>query len=388
MASSSSCHGEAAKLPDEPTPRYSDEEVETVAMVLANFDRYMLGSNMWLALNPTEGFTLHHPEQTLAVRLAPLLRYGPESLDTLLQEAGIKSKSILQLTKTLQHKRLDGTPLLIAKRDSLRYGRVHCLLFGAADPASSPDNQLDEPGSPASPIANTHRALEALLRSKTLRSAGPAASAAPPDTLRTPVPLLLTAPPPRTQPRQTLRHILDALAVPRPHCDASGACLPASLLDYSFTVGLEHMSAGSSKRRQLLQAAAAVTHWALAALAPEPMVTAAALTEPPKRAGTDPMRTALSTSKPPTGRRLMQLLSESHLAQSLVRAYICAEQRGEKVSVKAQILAPLTTQYSLRVFNECFVDGPSSVQVQCKRRARRHSPPPADTPRQRPRRRG
>jgi hypothetical protein len=115
------------------------------------------------------------------------------------------------------------------------------------------------------------------------------------------------------------------------------------------------MSAGSSKRRQLLQAAAAVTHWALAALAPEPMVTAAALTEPPKRAGTDPMRTALSKSKPPTGRRLMQLLSESHLAQSLVRAYICAEQRGEKVSVKAQILAPLTTQYSLRVFNECFV---------------------------------
>lgn len=180
MASSSSCHGKAAKLPDEPTPRYSDEEVETVAMVLANFDRYMLGSNMWLALNPTDGFTLHHPEQTLAVRLAPLLRYGPESLDTLLQEAGIKSKSILQLTKTLQHKRLDGTPLLIAKRDSLRYGRVHCLLFGAADPASSPDNQLDEPGSPASPIANTHRALEALLRSKTLRSAGPAASAAPP----------------------------------------------------------------------------------------------------------------------------------------------------------------------------------------------------------------
>ena len=66
------------------------------------------------------------------------------------------------------------------------------------------------------------------------------------------------------------------------------------------------------------------------------------------------LRSVLSTSTPPRGRRLLDLIAQSPMAKSLVYSYICAEQRKDQVRVLAQILSPLTAGYSLRIFDECF----------------------------------
>ena len=118
------------------------------------------------------------------------------------------------------------------------------------------------------------------------------------------------------------------------------------------------MSATSGGRRNLMQAGS-VAVYQLDALAPDPLATAAALSATPKRSRPDSsagagLRSALATSTPPRGRRLLDLIAQSPMAKSLVYSYICAEQRKEPVRVLAQILSPLTAGYSLRIFNECF----------------------------------
>ena len=115
------------------------------------------------------------------------------------------------------------------------------------------------------------------------------------------------------------------------------------------------MSVSSSGRRELLRAAAAATFHVLNALAPEPLVTAAALAERPKRTKqADPMRLTLSEPKAVGKPQLLDLIAKSELARELVYSYVCAAQRKEPWAVKAQILSPFTAQYSLRLFNESF----------------------------------
>ena len=124
-------------------------------------------------------------------------------------------------------------------------------------------------------------------------------------------------------------------------------------------MGLSNMSATSGGRRNLMQAGSVAVYHVLDALAPDPLATAAALSASPKRSRPDSsagagLRSVLSTSTPPRGRRLLDLIAQSPMAKSLVYSYICAEQRKEPVRVLAQILSPLTAGYSLRIFNECF----------------------------------
>ena len=57
------------------------------------------------------------------------------------------------------------------------------------------------------------------------------------------------------------------------------------------------MTAASGGKRQLVQAAAALTYHALAALAPEPLETAAALARPPRRGAGDALRQRLCESR-------------------------------------------------------------------------------------------
>ena len=108
-----------------------------------------------------------------------------------------------------------------------------------------------------------------------------------------------------------------------------------------------------------MQAGSVAVYHVLDALAPDPLATAAALSATPKRSRPDSsagagLRSVLSTSTPPRGRRLLDLIAQSPMAKSLVYSYICAEQRKEPVRVLAQILSPLTAGYSLRIFDECF----------------------------------
>ena len=57
------------------------------------------------------------------------------------------------------------------------------------------------------------------------------------------------------------------------------------------------MTTTSGGQRQLVQAAAALTYHALAALAPDPLETAAALVQPPKRGQGDALRQRMSESR-------------------------------------------------------------------------------------------
>ena len=112
--------------------------------------------------------------------------------------------------------------------------------------------------------------------------------------------------------------------------------------------GLSEMLPSSGGRRQLVQAAAALIFHALGVLAPEPLETAAALTQPQKRGQRDALRQRLCANREPTGRALLELVARSPLARDLVHSYVSASQRKEKMMAKAQILAPFTAQYSLK----------------------------------------
>jgi hypothetical protein len=118
-------------------------------------------------------------------------------------------------------------------------------------------------------------------------------------------------------------------------------------------MGLEAMSPTSGGRRELITVASVAVHVVLSLIAPEPLATAAALAVPRQR-NVDPLRAALATSAQPKGRRLLDLIAASPMAKSLVHSFIAATDRKERAAAKAQILAPFTRQYSLRIFNECF----------------------------------
>lgn len=158
----------------------------------------------------------------------------------------------------------------------------------------------------------------------------------------------------------TLREILASLHVSPPYLDAAGAQVSARLLNKRFNKGLgapelSGMSTTSGGRRELLAVASMAVHAVLSLLAPEPLATAAALAAPRQRnVDADPLRAALITSAQPKGRRLLELIAASPLAQSLLESWQAATARKERAATKAQILAPFTRQYSLRLFNECF----------------------------------
>jgi hypothetical protein len=159
-------------------------------------------------------------------------------------------------------------------------------------------------------------------------------------------------------PHMTLRQILAALGRPTPYVDASGARIGAATLDRSFHTGLGGMSATSGGRYQLVAAAASAVHAVLAVLAPDPLLTAAALATPSRsasRSAAEPLRRALAApAAEPTGRARLAFLARSELALSLVHSYVAATKRGEKMAIRAPILAAFTGDYTLNSFNQTF----------------------------------
>ena len=125
--------------------------------------------------------------------------------------------------------------------------------------------------------------------------------------------------------------------------DASGEPISERMLSRKFLVG--YAACDSETRRRLLSAAAALVHTVLLQLAPEPLQTAEQLTREMRGVATpDPLRLTLSkarTDKPPR-RRLLQLLSQSGLAQSLIESYVAAVERKEKMAVRSVVAHTLS----------------------------------------------
>ena len=118
--------------------------------------------------------------------------------------------------------------------------------------------------------------------------------------------------------------------------DASGECVSERTLNRKFVTG--YRDSDSDTRGRLLNAAAVVVHTALEQLSPAPLQTAEELTREVRGvAHPDPLRLALSkarTDKPPR-RRLLQLLAQSGMAQSLIVSYMAAVERKEKMAVRS-----------------------------------------------------
>ena len=125
--------------------------------------------------------------------------------------------------------------------------------------------------------------------------------------------------------------------------DASGEPISERMLSRKFLVG--YAACDSETRRRLLSAAAALVHTVLLQLAPEPLQTAEQLTREMRGVATpDPLRLTLSkarTDKPPR-RRLLQLLSQSGLAQTLIESYVAAVERKEKMAVRSVVAHTLS----------------------------------------------
>ena len=202
------------------------------------------------------------------------------------------------------------------------------------------------------PLGATHRVLATWAARKRLRSSGDAMET---EQAQSATPAAATVPPVFVQatPRMSVSVILTALGASKPFVDASGERLPDSLLGRTFESGLDALESPGMKWN-LLQAASAVVFHALSALAPDPLATAAALAQPKRASSVDRLRLTLAEPHVPTGRSLLELIANSDVAKSLLHSYVSAQQRKEKMAVKAQILAPFTAQYSLRLFNQCF----------------------------------
>jgi len=162
--------------------------------------------------------------------------------------------------------------------------------------------------------------------------------------------------------RQTVRQIFQTIAPNLRIRDASGSALPAYLLDTKFLQGYDESS--TLLRRRMLAAASALMHAVLAKLAPLPLATARQLADPPKRSAAqvaaDPFRNALMGGASSSKRRFMTQLASSGVVQSLVVSFSAAEARKATTAEKAQILAPLTASFTLRLFNEIFRPSPMS----------------------------
>ena len=146
-----------------------------------------------------------------------------------------------------------------------------------------------------------------------------------------------------------------------PPVDAQGRPLARRLLRRHFVTGLQPecdggMAETSGGRRELLTAAAALVYAVLDLLAPAPLSTAAALAVPPKRRADkpDPMRSALVCVAKPNASQKRDIITASDMAWQLVNSYVAATQRNAKMAEKAPILAALTGDYNLRLFNTRF----------------------------------
>mgnify|MGYP006137204245 CR=1 FL=1 len=339
-------------LDDEPA--VSEDDKLAMLRVLSNPETFKLESNTWFTLDPTEEFSAKHAAHCLPTLLAPLLsRQAFHQVLTELRIIGPTSHRATALESLFATYRDPELPdLIIAKGATSGRTKVRCIAYGAREPPVSVDEQLAASTRGLRAIQMTQQAL--LAHRPQTRSAQPPAAAAQREAeLRAALPPP-PAPPP-SAPRLSLGAIITALGVPKPHLDSSGNALSPALLNRTFATGLEQMSVSSSGRRELLRAAAAATFHVLNALAPEPLVTAAALAERPKRTKqADPMRLTLSEPKAVGKPQLLDLIAKSELARELVYSYVCAAQRKEPWAVKAQILSPFTAQYSLRLFNESF----------------------------------
>ena len=326
--------------------------------VLAHPEKYNLEPRVWFALNAPASLVASHPAHTLAARLG--MHNQLERLQDMLREAfgaNVRAHTIANKLNAIRscERSMRSTPnserLLVSKTSTMSLGirKVSWIAFGETNLASSPSDQLAADSRLPQP-SSASRTLQMIICHNQRNTRCNAEKQT--DNGELPLPSST----PTAQPRSSLRELLLALGRQAPFCDASGEPLPDWLLDRSFHIGIDEMTDTSEGRRHLLRAASALVFHALDALTPAPLTTAAALAKAPKRddTGKDPLRLAISAPNPPQGRKLLKFLAAQPMSQSLVTSYVSASRLQQKMAVKAQILAPFTSQYSLRMFNECF----------------------------------
>ena len=325
-----------------------------VLRVLTHPTMFAFKSGIWYAINPPDDLVNQAPEHTLAGRLG----LSQAALHAQLVVLGLGQNREATWKKTI------GASIFFEKIAIGTRPNVHFIAFGI-QPLFSPKDQI-KPLSLLAQPAVVSKSIDAVAKLKRPRVASPeaqrkpaaATAAAASSAAASAASSSIAAsgagtPAPRRS--KTLAEIFDALGCERPFLDSAGKALRPALLTRRFLTAYADMAPGSGPRAELLVVASAAVHAVLSLIAPDPLGTAAAIAVPrQRRVDADPLRKALVTAAQPKGRQLDKLIAGSPLAQSLIKSYRATVQRKEPMAVRAQILAPLTAQYSLRVFNECF----------------------------------
>lgn len=341
-------------------------DVKQLLYALANPEWSHLGFGIWYAIDPSNQLMEQYEDHCLALRLgitsAELLsRLGLAKLGTMKAASWAK---MLNLARCDTLSRLDvRTELTKARFGKVRWVQFSRMELDLQHATTDPLMQVAEvcpsrlqPVAAAKTSGHLRRMRERERRKRSLRDSSRSPSRSPgvqgsPGGGQEQLP----PPPPPSLPRLTPREIFTRLGLPAPHANSAGVRLRDSLLDKRFHLALSEMAITSGGRRELVAAASAVVYAVLSVLAPAPLETAAALAVPRQRSvAADPLRLSLVSSAQPKGRKLLDLLAEQPMVLSLVESYIAATTRKEPMAVRAPILAPLTAQYSLRIFNECF----------------------------------
>ena len=327
--------------------------------ILATPTEHWLSEDVWYAVTASRSMIEDTPDHTLAAHLG----LSASQLADLLYQAGMEGqgRGASSWMKILNAKRASGDPIQMTFTTTCDKHRHKCkwIAFGTTELSTDPlaqvaaDSTLPQPPRASETLAHLAsrkrlRSLRGTAESDELLSLPAASSKAPAASSDQ-----SDAPP--TRRLLSLQQVFDSLGAPKPCCDSNGKPIRAELLTRVFPSSIAGLSPNSGYRRELLQAASAAVFALLSAISVDPLALAAALAVPRQRnAQDDPLRLSLVSSAQPKGRRLQELIAASPLAQNLLSSYLAAKKRGEKMAVLAPILAPLTAQYSLRVFNECF----------------------------------
>eukprot|EP00966_Prymnesium_polylepis_P024891 573816-Prymnesium_polylepis.1 len=312
--------------------------------------QYFFKPGIWYAINCEQDLVTDRPEATLAGRLD----LSAESLKTELALIGLGSADVRSWKRVLQ------TAEVYITKAGIGTKNIAFIAFGK-EPLFAPKDQIKPLSLLPQPavLSKSTMAIAGLKRprdpSPQFRSSVGRPAAATTAGPSSPAAAASPSRPPQRLSSKTLGEILAALGCSTPFRDPAGAVVRPALAKKRFGTAFNEMAKGSGTKAELLAAASVAVHAVLSMLAPDPLGTAAALAVPRRRSKeAEPLRLALVTAAQPTGSVLDQLIAASPLAQSLLSSYVAAANRKEKMAVKAQILAPLTAQYSLRTFNECF----------------------------------
>ena len=327
--------------------------------ILATPTEHWLSEDVWYAVTASRSMIEDTPDHTLAAHLG----LSASQLADLLYQAGMEGqgRGASSWMKILNAKRASGDPIQMTFTTTCDKHRHKCkwIAFGTTELSTDPlaqvaaDSTLPQPPRASETLAHLAsrkrlRSLRGTAESDELLSL-PAASSKAPAASRD----QSDAPP--TRRLLSLQQVFDSLGAPKPYCDSNGKPIRAELLTRVFPSSIVGLSPNSGYRRELLHAASAAVFALLSAISVDPLALASALAVPRQRnAHDDPLRLSLVSSAQPKGRRLQELIAASPLAQNLLSSYLAARKRGEKMAVLAPILAPLTAQYSLRLFNELF----------------------------------